>query len=252
MPPTTSTSNRALERFTTRSGVRIRYLDNAPDAPIGLPILLSPGFTDFADEYIEVLEFFAPRRVLVVEVRGRGGSDAPLAGYSAADHVADLAAVLDQEGVGGYHLMTFSRGTTWGLDLVLTDPARVSTVSIGDYRAAELGLDESVAEQVMTTRFRGLPLAERIAPHVPRELFRNSRDRDLCGGLAATGLPVLVATGTEPGCMLDADAVQEYRDRVPGVEIVEIGGAAHDLFRHDRLAYPRAVRGLIERRAPGR
>ena len=58
MPDTTS----AVERFTVRSGVRIRYLDNSPEHPSGLPILLSPGFTDFADEYIDVLQFFGPRR----------------------------------------------------------------------------------------------------------------------------------------------------------------------------------------------
>ncbi len=50
--------------------MRIRYLDNAPAAPVGLPILFSPGFTDFADEYAEVLQFLLPRRV-AVEVRGR-------------------------------------------------------------------------------------------------------------------------------------------------------------------------------------
>lgn len=33
--------------------------------------------------------------------------------------------------------MTFSRGTTWGLDLVLPRPDRVATVSIGDYWMAE-------------------------------------------------------------------------------------------------------------------
>ena len=88
-----------VERWTQRSGVRIRYLDNSPDEPVGLPILLSPGFTDFADEYVEVLEFFAPRRVLVVEVRGRGGSEAPTTGYAAGDHTADLRAVVDEEGL---------------------------------------------------------------------------------------------------------------------------------------------------------
>jgi hypothetical protein len=38
-----------------------------------------------------------PRRVLVVEVRGRGRSEAPPSGYTVVDHMRDLRAVLEQE-----------------------------------------------------------------------------------------------------------------------------------------------------------
>jgi pimeloyl-ACP methyl ester carboxylesterase len=244
-----------VAKTTARSGVRIRYLDNAsgisPGYSAGLPILFSPGFTDFADEYAEVLAFFAPRRVLVVEVRGRGGSEAPATGYSAAEHAADLEAVLDTEGIEHFHLLTFSRGTTWGLDVALADPARVATVSIGDYWACEKHLGGDVAERFMASRFRGKPMSERVEPHVVREVLGASIDRDLFDEVAATRLPVLVATGTEPGCLLDASTLQEWRDRVAGVELVTIPGAAHDLFRPETLAYPRAVDEFIRRRTPG-
>lgn len=235
-----------IDRATDRSGLRIRYLDNAPEHPVGLPILFSPGFTDFADEYAEVLDFFAPRRTLVVEVRGRGGSEAPATGYTVADHAADLRAVLDTEAIQRYHLMTFSRGTTWGLDVALAQPERVASIAIGDYWAREIAFGPDVAEQVMSGRFRGRPMTERVQPHVLPELFRASRARDLMDDVVATGLPLLVATGTEPGCLLSPEAVQEYRDRAPGVKVVLIEGASHDLFRPDRLAYPRAVRAFVE------
>ena len=66
-----------VERCTSGSGARIRYLDNSPAEPVGLPVLFVPGLSDFADEYVGMLGFFHPRRVLVVEVRGRGRSEAP-------------------------------------------------------------------------------------------------------------------------------------------------------------------------------
>jgi non-heme chloroperoxidase len=230
-----------VERWTTSTGGKIRYLDSAPENPVGLPILFSPGFTDFADESLEVLRFFNPRRVLVVEVRGRGKSDAPLTGYQASDHADDLAAVLEQEGIDRFHLMTFSRGTTWGLELALRDPKRVATVSIGDYWAREHHLDRDYAPKFMSTRFRGKPMPERISEHVVAEVFGASIDRDLLGSLAASNIPVLVATGTEPGCMLHAENLDEFRNRIPGVEVITIAGASHDLFRPDRFAYPKAV-----------
>ena len=245
-----------VERFTTRSGPRIRYLDNSAGGAGGhtgdpLPILFSPGLTDFADEYVEVLEFLAPRRMLVVEVRGRGGSESPTAGYAAADHARDLCAVLDEECIDRFHLMTFSRGTTWGLDLALADPRRVATVSIGDYWAAEKAMPLDAAARLMATRFRGKTMSDRIAAEVPREVFRGSRQRDLSDPLAAAHLPVLVATGDKPGCFLDPASIAEWRARVPGVHVVSIMGASHDLFRPDRLAYPRAVRQFVVSRGAG-
>jgi non-heme chloroperoxidase len=239
----------AIERWTIRSGPRIRYLDNSPTEPVGLPILFSPGVTDTADEYAEALEFFAPRRLLVVEVRGRGTSEAPLAGYTAAEHADDLQAVLEEEGIERFHMMTFSRGTTWALDLVLRDPRRVATVSIGDYWPGEIALSQEAAERMMATRFRGRPMHERVQPHVLPALFEASTRRDLAEDLAASGLPVLVAIGTEPGRLITADAVRDYQDRIPGVEVTVIEGASHDLFRPDRLAYARAVLDFINRRA---
>jgi non-heme chloroperoxidase len=236
-----------VERWTTSTGGKIRYLDNAPENPVGLPILFSPGFTDFADESLEVLRFFSPRRVLVVEVRGRGKSEAPLNSYQASDHADDLAAVLDQEGIDRFHLMTFSRGTTWGLELALRNLSRVATVSIGDYWAREHHLDREYAPNFMSTRFRGKPMPERISAHVVTEVFGASIDRDLLGPLAASGVPVLVATGTEPGCMLTEENLEEFKLRIPGVEVVSIPGASHDLFRPDRFAYPKAILAFQQR-----
>jgi hypothetical protein len=76
----------AVERGTDRSGVRIRYLDNAADAPRGLPISFSPGLSGRAVEYLEMLRFFHLRRVLVVEVRRRERNGAPPSGYTVSDH----------------------------------------------------------------------------------------------------------------------------------------------------------------------
>jgi non-heme chloroperoxidase len=237
------------EHFTEASGTRIRYLDNGGTGP-ELPIVFSPGLTDTADEYEAVLEYFAPRRMVVIEVRGRGASSAPTSGFSAAHHADDLRAAIAHAGIDRFHLMTFSRGTTWGLDLFLSDPSRVVSVSIGDYWASEKGLGIEVADHMLTTRFRGRPLTERIERRVITELFRESTDRDLHAAVAAARVPTLVAHGTGAGRLADDQALARYRAEIPGVEIVVIEGAGHDLFRPDRLAYPRAVSEFIERRAP--
>jgi pimeloyl-ACP methyl ester carboxylesterase len=214
-----------------------------------LPILFSPGLTDFADEYTALLEHFLPRRVLIVEVRGRGGSEAPATGYSVADHVGDLVAVVDEEGLDRFHVMTFSRGTSWALELALSDPGRVASFSIGDYRAVEVGMPDTFAEHMLSTTFRGKPLNERVQRHVLEELQRASRARELWDRLPELG-PLLVARGGA-GSMVNDEVVAQYQAVRPDVEIATIPGAAHDLFRPDRTAYPSAVADFLARQTPG-
>lgn len=236
------------ERWTERSGPRIRYLDNAPDHPVGLPILFSPGLSDFADEYVEMLEFFLPRRVLVVEVRGRGKSDAPAAGYEAADHVGDLDAVLTEEAIDRFHLATFSRGTTWGLQLAIAAPGRVASVSLGDYQAAEIALDQDFVDRQLATRFRGKPMSARIPRHVLDRVAADSVGREMWDELGRMSSPLLVARAEG---ILDDTQIARYRSARPDVEVVTVPDSAHDLFRADRLFYPRAIAEFIARRCPG-
>ncbi len=237
----------AVERWTTRSGPRIRYLDNSPAVPSGLPVLFSPGLSDMADEYLEMLEFLAPRRLLVVEVRGRGRSEAPPTGYAAADHAADLRAVREEEGIERFHLVTFSRGTTWGLDLAMSDPARVASLSIADYRAEEIALPDAFVDRQMETRFRGRLMTERLPRHVVEGVVAASTPRDLWGSLSDLPCPLLVARPGGPGGILSDEDVARYRSVRPDAEIVVVPDAPHDVFRPDRLFFPKLVADFTSR-----
>jgi pimeloyl-ACP methyl ester carboxylesterase len=239
-----------VERWTGRSGPRIRYLDNAPVEPVGLPLLFSPGLSDVVDEYVEMLDFFVPRRVLAVEVRGRGRSEAPRSGYTVADHVRDLEAVLDEEAVDRFHLVTFSRGTSWGLELALSRPERVASISIGDYGAVEVALSDPMLEQQLASRFRGVPMTERMPRHVLEQVAADSTGRELWEDLRRLPCPLLVARAGGTGGILGDELIARYRAARPDVEVVVVPDAPHDLFRRDRLFYPSAVAAFLARRCP--
>jgi non-heme chloroperoxidase len=255
-----------VERYVDNDGVRIRYLDNdpdrhhrpdSPDRPNGpnasagvLPVVFVPGLTDSAEDYLEMFDLFGPRRLLVIEMRGRGGSDSPEKGYAAADHAADLESVIAAERLARFHIMTFSRGTTGALDLALADRTRAATISVGDYRLAEVALPPAFVDQMWNSRWRGRPVSDRVGRHVLEGIQSEGRDRPLWDDVAGLGVPVLVARGGEGGLVSDQIA-DMYRERIPGVEITVLPGSGHDLFRPDRLAYPRAVLDFISRRRPG-
>lgn len=235
----------AQARFTESTGVKIRFLDNEAGGP-ALPILFAPGITDFAEDYLHMFDLVADRRLLIVEMRGRGGSEAPDHGYSAEDQAGDLAAVVAATGIARFHLMTFSRGTTPAILLASRDPGRIATLSIGDYRPVEIRLPDDFVDQQWATRWRGVPIPERVQRKVLEGIQADSTDRSFWAEVAALGVPVLVARG-ELGGLVGDDAAQAYRRQVPGVEVVTVPGAGHDLFRPHRHRYLQAVLDFIAR-----
>jgi pimeloyl-ACP methyl ester carboxylesterase len=240
-----------VERFADNDGVKIRYLSNDPHHPVGLPVVFVPGIVDFADDYGASLECFADRRLFVVEMRGRGGSEAPLSGYSPQEQASDVEAMLEANAIGPFHLMTFSRGTTPGLELAFKLSDRVRTVSIGDYLPAEIALPPDFVARMWSAQWRGRPNSARLAGrHVLDGIQAASRPREFWTELASLEVPVLLARGSEGG-IIDDERETTYRRLVPRVEVVTIAGSGHDLFRPSRTAYPEAVLEFIARRAPG-
>ena len=240
-----------VEHWTARSGPRIRYLDNAPGDATVLPVLFCPGLSDTADEYVELLDSFRPRRALVLEVRGRGRSEAPSSGYRVADHVRDLQAVLDQEGIDRFHLMTFSRGTSWGLQLAIDQPERVASIAVGDYQAAEVLLTPELLAAQLASRFRGVPMVDRVPPSVLERLASDSVDRPLWDELGHLSCPLLVARAASGGILGDELLMARYRAARPDLEELVLPGHGHDLFRHDRRRYAHAVVEFLARRCTG-
>ena len=62
------------------------------------PVLVVPGMGEYADEYDWLLDALGDRRVVIVDVRGRGRSDVPDTGYRWEDHIGDLRAAVEQLG----------------------------------------------------------------------------------------------------------------------------------------------------------
>jgi non-heme chloroperoxidase len=235
-------------RFTSRSGVNIHYLDNDPAEPQGLPIVFSGGIVDAADDYLAMLDFVSPRRLVVIDVRGRGRSESPPTGYSLDELATDLEAVVDECGFDRFHLMTFSRGTPTALTLAFHRPHMIASISVGDYQLAEIGLPPEYVDRQMTLTWRGKAMADRVERHVIEGIQQTSRSRPLWDDVAALRVPVLFVRGTGEGAMgASEEIVEKYRAAIPDVEVVSLEGVGHDLFRQDRLAYPDAVVEFVSR-----
>ena len=135
----------AASVFVSNAAVRLHVLDNGHIAASPPPVLVVPGMGEYADEYAWMLDRLGDRRVVVADLRGRGGSDAPHAGYAWEDHIGDLRAVIESLQLDRPILVAFSRGSSYALGYALWFTDNVRGLVVGDYSARHVGLPAEFA-----------------------------------------------------------------------------------------------------------
>lgn len=81
------------ENWVDNDGIRINFFQSKPEKAGKTPLLICPGLSESAEEYINLISSLQDNRCIALSFRGRGKSDSPLTGYSLEDHVSDIAAV---------------------------------------------------------------------------------------------------------------------------------------------------------------
>jgi pimeloyl-ACP methyl ester carboxylesterase len=233
-------------RFVDNGGVRLHVLDNRRTDASLPDVLAIPGMGEYADEYLWLLDALGDRRVVVVDVRGRGRSDVPDAGYTWEHHIGDLRAVVDALGLDRPIVVAFSRGSSYALGYSLTYPAEVRGLVIGDYFARHVGLPAAFADQQLQSKVRGTPIAERMSEHAVRQVFAESREVPLWDRLAELRCPVLLIRGGRKSALVGDDLAAQWRESLPSVQIELIADAGHDLWSRDRDAYLAVLRPFLE------
>ena len=230
----------------------------------GPAVLLTHGFAATSAMWApQVAALSGGHRVIVWDIRGHGASraDPDPSAYSEAASVADMAAVLDAEGVdravvgglslGGYLSLSFRLhhpGRVAGLILADTGPgfrrdeprqqwnedAQKTAESIerngADRRAAAMGVDPTAHRST-----DGLVRAARgILPQ---------HDGRVIESLASIDVPTLVVVGAEDTPFL---ASADYlAAKIPGAEKVVLEGAGHAANIDRPEAFNRAVADFL-------
>jgi pimeloyl-ACP methyl ester carboxylesterase len=120
-----------MDEYTDVDGIRMHYLDHPGDDP---PLILLPGLTANAHSFDGLIAAgLSPRfRVVALDLRGRGGSDAPDGPYDVATHVADIVGVMDSLGLEQAIVGGHSFGGLMTYYLAANHPDRVSKCVVMD------------------------------------------------------------------------------------------------------------------------
>jgi pimeloyl-ACP methyl ester carboxylesterase len=223
--------------YVDHDGVRLHALDNQRTDAKHPAVLAVPGMGEYADEYAWLLDALGDRRVVVVDLRGRGRSDVPDSGYTWEHHIGDLRAVVDALDLDRPIVVAFSRGSSYGLGYALTYPAEVRGLVIGDYFARHVGLPPEIADQQLESKIRGTRIADRMSEHAVRQVVAESREVPLWDRLVELQCPVLLIRGGRRSALVGDELAARWRESLPSVQMEVIADAGHDLWSRDVDAY---------------
>ena len=223
-----------VSKFVDNDGVRVHYLDNERDGS-GVPVLTVPGMGEEADEYAWQLDALGDRRVVVVDVRGRGHSDAPAHGYTWQHHYGDVLAVLAATGLDRPIAMGFSRGSPYAFGAALHAPFPMRALVINDYQARQVGLAPRVYDALRDQRMRGRSISERMPLHAIKGVVDESEEISLWERIADLQCPLLVIRGGQAGSMVDDAAAERYASA--GAHVVTLTDRGHGLWYRDLDGY---------------
>jgi pimeloyl-ACP methyl ester carboxylesterase len=223
--------------FVDHDRVRLHALDNGRVDALLPTVLAIPGMGEYADEYRWLLDALGDRRVVVVDVRGRGKSDVPEAGYTWEHHIGDVRAVVDALELDRPVVVAFSRGSSYALGYALTYPGEVRGLVVGDYFARHVGLPAEIADQQLQSKIRGTVMSERMSEYAVRQVVAESREVPLWDRLVELQCPVLVIRGGRKSALVGEELAAQWRESLPSVRMELIVDAGHDLWSRDVNAY---------------
>lgn len=259
------TSLAPRDGFVRANGIRLRYLDWAgPEVARRPPALLLHGVLQSSEGMANLASHLARKgRVVVPDLRGRGGSDKPEDGYDPATMADDVAGLIEalsldrpvvigrlHGGLVAYHLAArrpeLVRGLVLGDTAPEVDPARAER-ALATIRA--LPARFASEDEALAFYQDRLGLSEARARHdLPHDLvpgddggLRWRHDRDVVERVEAASLPrsdwdVLARTacptlllrgqrGEVPRAMAD-----RFCDAIAGCQVQTVLGARHDVF----------------------
>lgn len=119
-------------QFVAVNGLRLAY-HHWPGCPGAPALLCLPHLTGHKGGYAELAAALSPDyAVYALDLRGRGESDQPEAGYGFAYHAADLLACADAWGLPTFGLVGHSFGATAATYLASIRPQRVTALVLLD------------------------------------------------------------------------------------------------------------------------
>ncbi len=228
------------EQFVNNRSVNIHYLETEEYDENLTPLLYVPGAMNSAEQFINVMKFYSPRRCTLLSFRGRGQSEAPFSGYSLEHHVSDIESVVGDSKVHEFCLMAYSMGVPYAISFASKYPEQVKGLILCDYPAKYPSIQESWSEMVLA---KGHISEERH--HVVKGIQRESREIMLDQELRKISCPVLLLKGGTDDSFLKNPDVEVYINNLRHVDLKVFEASGHELWVPDFMGFINTIKHFL-------
>ena len=172
------------------NGIKL-YYERHGDS--GDPLVLVHGYTgDHTDWELQIKEFSPSYRVLVMDLRGHGRSEAPSdrSTYTIEQMASDVEQLIDQVGFERYHLVGHSMGGAVVQEIALRSPQKLLSLTLHDTTCfwgveradLETALAEAWKKRLELAHDKGMAAALAVPvdlpkPYMPPERVRLQEER---------------------------------------------------------------------------
>jgi pimeloyl-ACP methyl ester carboxylesterase len=256
------------------NGVGLHYTRTGGEKPA---VVLAHGFSDSGLCWTPVAQALeAEYDIIMIDARGHGQSDAPLAGYGPVEHAADICGVIEQLGLQRPAVLGHSMGGTTTIALAGLYPNVTGAILIEDSApfntppATIPGTEDRLARihqwiQEIKTKTREEMIATQRAgsPDWPEAEFGPWADAKLAMSLnvlnrsenAAIDWPhvlpqiscpaLLIIADPERGAGVTDERARELQAIIPQLQVAHIAGAGHNIRREQFAHFIAVVRPFL-------
>jgi len=237
-------------QYFDSDGVRIRYIELGS----GEPVIAIHGYTRNSDAWLErIADLAESHRLILFDQRGHGLSDKP---HSVSEYGRemghDVIRLMDHLNIPRAHILGYSLGVApIGMLITENETRFISAVFGGGAARWEWGSPTDLSNQHGYERMLSSPRQLRSRPALGGQdqiALANLRlaEKNLVVSkerLSNTSLPILSIVGSEDPAM---EAVMEFKNVVPAMELVVIEGASH-LSTPGRPEFVRSIQDFLGR-----
>lgn len=214
---------------------------------------------------------FAPRPLLLLDLRGHGASSKPPTGYTRADYAADVVALVREAGHERVTLVGHSLGALTALLVAAQLPERVASLVLEDpplpvthgpselFRGVyemraqpfEQVVDDFMAWRPWSTRAQAEASAtclQQTADGVFQAMFTGASDgiEVPAPGVVVDAPALLIRAGNDEERAFNAAAEPALRAVLPQLQIATILGTSHTVLRDAPDAYRRLLADVLD------
>jgi pimeloyl-ACP methyl ester carboxylesterase len=243
-----------MKSFFVQNGtVHLHVLESGSPSREMPSLLVIGGLWEPAERVIPLLSGL-PGHVVAFSFRGRGLSSTPPSGYDLADHLSDIAAVVEHCQLQDYCVLGFSRGASYALGWGLQRQCNMRGLILVDQPPVHQKPGPGYVEFWSNLIYLGVPVLNFMRRQALEGLERDAMEVDFSSQLSKLQIPVGVFVGRNQEARIPSDlpdaSLRCYTQAIPGCKVVEFRESGHMIPDEEQQKYIAEVAAFIRSLSP--